>query len=410
MGVPLMIAAIGRQSIDGSTTLNFRSLSACLSYLTLPGGHCFSLVNCAGSTIENLGGDEMDNKVVSIMAAFVITVVVLAVSSMAQAVFEPVIFAIFIIALIWPLQKELQSRMPRALALLATIVVTLGVVISLTSMVIWGGGEIADWIRQNLSKIEATFRNSTKWLEEHDIFVMSHVTENFNTAWLVSVLKAVASRVNVLVGFSLLVFIFLIMGLAETEDFQIHIAGLKDEETSRRLLRASQMIGTKFRKYMLVRTIASVATGIAVGVFAKLMGLELAIAWGILAFALNYLPYIGSLVVTILPALFAFVQFDSWQTAVFVLLALAVIQFVIGSYLEPLISGSALAISPSVVTFAVVLWTFLWGVPGAFIGVPLAIAFLTLCAQFPSTQWIATMFSGAARAQASAPNRTEAVM
>ncbi|MGE0194610.1 MAG: AI-2E family transporter [Methylocystis sp.] len=346
----------------------------------------------------------MDNKVVNTTAALVITVVVLAVSSMAQAVFEPVIFAIFIIALIWPLQKGLQARMPRALALLITIVVTLGVVVALTSMVIWGGGEIADWIRQNVSRIEATFRNSTKWLEQHDIFVMSHVTENFNAGWLVSFLKAVATRVNVLVGFSLLVFIFLIMGLAETEDFQAHIANLKDEETSHRLLRASQLIGAKFRKYMGVRTIASLATGLAVGLFALLMGLELAAAWGILAFALNYLPYIGSLIVTIFPALFAFVQFDSWQVAGIVFVILAVLQFVIGSYLEPMISGSALAISPSVVTFAVVLWTFLWGLPGAFIGVPLAIAFLTLCAQFPSTQWIATMFSGTPQTPTAVPS------
>jgi predicted PurR-regulated permease PerM len=283
------------------------------------------------------------------------------------------------------------------LALLITVVATLGVVIALTSMVVWGGGEIADWTRRNLLKIGATFRSSTTWLESHDIFVMSHVTENFNAAWVVGVLKTIASRVNVLVGFSLLVFIFLVMGLAETEEFQDHIARLKDQETSRRLLTASQSIAKKFRKYMFVRTIASVATGVIVGGFALLMGLELAAAWAILAFALNYLPYIGPLVVTVLPALFALVQFDSWQTAMVVFIALAVIQFIIGSYLEPLISGSALAISPSVVTFAVVLWTFLWGVPGAFIGVPLAIAFLTLCAQFPSTEWIATMFSGSSR-------------
>ncbi|MFO1103300.1 MAG: AI-2E family transporter [Methylocystis sp.] len=344
----------------------------------------------------------MDNKVVTIMAALVITFVVLAASSMAQVVIEPVIFAIFIIALIWPLQTALQSRLPKALALLITVVATLGVVMALTSMVVWGGGEIADWTRRNLLKIGATFRNSTTWLESHDIFVMSHVTENFNAAWVVGVLKTIASRVNVLVGFSLLVFIFLVMGLAETEEFQDHIAQLKDQETSVRLLTASQSIAIKFRKYMYVRTIASVATGVVVGGFALLMGLELAAAWAILAFALNYLPYIGPLVVTVLPALFALVQFDSWQTAMVVFVALAVIQFVIGSYLEPLISGSALAISPSVVTFAVVLWTFLWGVPGAFIGVPLAIAFLTLCAQFPSTEWIATMFSGSSRAQSPA--------
>ena len=122
------------------------------------------------------------------------------------------------------------------------------------------------------------------------------------------------------------------------------------------------------------------------------------------AFALNYLPYIGSLIVTVFPALFAFVQFDSWQATGIVFFVLAVIQFVIGSYLEPLISGSALAISPSVVTFTVVLWTFLWCLPGAFIGVPLAIAFLTLCAQFPSTQWIATMFL---RSGANANGRSE---
>ncbi|MBI5313691.1 MAG: AI-2E family transporter [Methylocystis sp.] len=339
----------------------------------------------------------MDNTVVSIMAGLVIAFVVLAASSMAQVVFEPVIFAIFIIALVWPLQKALAFRMPKALALLITIVITLGVVVALTSMIVWGAGEIADWIRHNLVRIGATFRNSTKWLEDHDIFVMSQVTENFDAAWLIGFLKTVASRVNVLVGFSLLVFIFLIMGLVETEDFQNHIAKLKDQETSRRLLMASQSIARKFRKYMIVRTIASIVTGVAVAGFALLMGLELAAAWGILAFALNYLPYIGALIVTVLPALFALVQFESWQTAMLVFVALAVIQFVIGSYLEPLISGSALAISPSVVTFAVVLWTFLWGLPGAFIGVPLAIAFLTLCAQFPSTQWIATMFSGTSR-------------
>ena len=56
---------------------------------------------------------------------------------------------------------------------------------------------------------------------------MSHVTENFNAAWLVGFLRAVASRINVLVGFSLLVFIFLFMGLVETEDFQNHIASCK---------------------------------------------------------------------------------------------------------------------------------------------------------------------------------------
>jgi predicted PurR-regulated permease PerM len=70
---------------------------------------------------------------------------------------------------------------------------------------------------------------------------------------------------------------------------------------------------------------------------------------------------------------------------------LNVIQFVVGSYIEPRVHGNALAVSPFVVLFAVFLWTFLWGVFGAFIGVPITIAVLTFCAQHPSSRWLADL-------------------
>jgi len=70
---------------------------------------------------------------------------------------------------------------------------------------------------------------------------------------------------------------------------------------------------------------------------------------------------------------------------------LNVIQFVVGSYIEPRVHGSALAISPFVVLFAVFLWTLLWGLFGAFIGVPITIVILTFCAQHPSSRWLADL-------------------
>jgi len=331
---------------------------------------------------------------INVAAALVITLLVITAANLAQSVIEPVVFAIFIIALIWPLQKALQSRAPKALALLVTVLLTLGIIIALSSMVAWGGREVADWLRGNITDVQATFVSSTKWLEEHDIFVLALVTEHFNTARLVNFFQVVIVRVNLLVAFAVLVFVYVIMGLAETKGFQTKIASLNDEDTSRRLLQASEQIAKKFRKYMAVRTVASIATGFAVWGFAHVVGLELAPALGVLSFALNYLPYIGALAAIVFPALFAFVQFDSGEMAIFVLIGLVVIRFVIGSLIEPIFSGSALAISPPVVVFAIVLWTFLWGVPGTFIGVPLAIAFLTLCEQFPSSRWIATMLSG----------------
>ena len=113
-----------------------------------------------------------------------------------------------------------------------------------------------------------------------------------------------------------------------------------------------------------------------------------------IAFALNYIPFIGPLVATVFPTLFAIAQFESWQMAVVVFGCLNLIQFLVGSYLEPRIAGNALSISPFVVLFAVFFWSFLWGIFGAFIGVPIVIAVLTICEQHPSSRWLADLFGG----------------
>jgi predicted PurR-regulated permease PerM len=70
----------------------------------------------------------------------------------------------------------------------------------------------------------------------------------------------------------------------------------------------------------------------------------------------------------------------------------------IGSYLEPRVAGAALAISPFMVLFSVFFWLFLWGIPGAFIGVPIMIAVITICAQFDASRWVSELLSGETKA------------
>ncbi|MGH8608917.1 MAG: AI-2E family transporter, partial [Gammaproteobacteria bacterium] len=158
-------------------------------------------------------------------------------------------------------------------------------------------------------------------------------------------------------------------------------------------LETSGQIAEKIRKYMLIRTLASVVTGLAVFLFTLAIGLDLAVAWGILSFVLNYIPYVGTLVAVILPVIFAAAQFESWQMAATTFGSLYLIQIVITQYLEPMLTGNALAISPFVMLFAFILWDFLWGMPGAFIGLPVTIALFTIWEQNPSTRWIANLMS-----------------
>jgi AI-2 transport protein TqsA len=123
------------------------------------------------------------------------------------------------------------------------------------------------------------------------------------------------------------------------------------------------------------------------------VGLDLAIAWGIISLVLNCIPYIGTLIAVILPVIFATAQFESWKMPVIVFGGLYIIQFVIGNYLEPMIAGKALAVPPFAMLVAFFFWGFLWGMPGAFIGLPMAIALITICEQSPSSRWIVRLLS-----------------
>ncbi|MGC1356957.1 MAG: AI-2E family transporter, partial [Xanthobacteraceae bacterium] len=73
---------------------------------------------------------------------------------------------------------------------------------------------------------------------------------------------------------------------------------------------------------------------------------------------------------------------------------LNIIQFVVGSYVEPRVSGSVLSISPIFVLFAIFFWTFLWGIFGTFIGVPITLAILTFCGEHAATQWVTDLLGG----------------
>jgi AI-2 transport protein TqsA len=321
-------------------------------------------------------------------------VLVLAALYFARAVLAPVAFSLFVIAIVWPFQRALQARMPKLVALVATLVAIPVVVTVLGFLIVWGFGTVGRWLIDNAVRFQTLYVQWTEWLEEHGIVVASLLAENFNASWLIRAVQEIGGRMYGLVAFAVITFVFTALGLLEVEIVRKNIERLDNKKIAQTILQAGTDIAAKFQKYMLVRSAMSVLTGLVVWVFALLAGLELATAWGVIAFVLNYIPFIGPLVATVFPTLFALAQFESWELAVIVFVGLNLIQFLIGSYLEPRIAGSALSVSPFLVLFAVFFWAFLWGIPGAFIGVPIVIAILTLCEEHESTRWIATLLSG----------------
>ena len=311
-----------------------------------------------------------------------------------SSVLAPVACAFFIMALTWPLQRRLQMHLPKLMALGLVMLAIVVVFVAFGWLLAWGMGRVGRWLVTDAGRLQQLYGQAAAWLEGHGIAVVGLWSEHFNMRWLMTTIYGITGRVNTTIGFWLVVLVYVILGLLEVDDMAHKLRAMPNQAAARLLLDGCTATAAKFRRYMLIRTLMSAATGLLVWAFASLAGLQLAAEWGVIAFALNYIPFIGPFIATVFPTLFALAQFVSWQETVLVFACLNLIQFIIGSYIEPRVSGTALAISPFVVLFSVFLWTFLWGLFGAFIGVPITIALLTFCKQHPSSQWLADLLGG----------------
>jgi predicted PurR-regulated permease PerM len=328
----------------------------------------------------------------TVYAGILAGIAVMASLYLATSVFAPVACALFIIALAWPLQDALQQRMPRLLALAIVMCVIVVVFMVFAALIGWGFGRVVRAIIAEAPRFQAFYDNAALWLEGHGIVISGIWAEHFNVRWLIGTLQSVTGRVNTTITFWLVVAVYVILGLLEVQSIGAKITALTSGGTARVLIEGSRATAQRFRRYMMIRTWMSIATGATVWALAAVSGLALAPEWGVIAFALNYIPFIGPFVATMFPTFYALAQFESLQAALFVFACLNVIQFVIGSYIESRVSGSALSVSPFLVLLSVFFWTWMWGFFGAFIGVPITIAILTFCAQHPATSWIAELF------------------
>jgi AI-2 transport protein TqsA len=329
-----------------------------------------------------------------VTAAVVVVAAVAVGAYLGASIFAPLVLALFIIAVVWPLQQCLQARLPKLLALALTIIVTVAVCLAFASLAVWGFGRVGRSLVADSARYQALYNDVVTWLDSHGVSVAGLWAEHFNVGWLLRATQQITGRISTTLRFWIIALVYVILGLLEIDDIRRKIEALGNRNAARVLLDGSAATAVKFRKYMLVRTQMSAMTGLLVGAFAWITGLQFAAEWGVIAFVLNYIPFVGPFIATLFPTLLAMTQFGSWQAVLGAFICLNIIQFVVGSYVEPRVSGSVLSISPIVVLFAIFFWTFLWGIFGTFIGVPITLAILTFCGEHPATQWVTDLLGG----------------
>jgi predicted PurR-regulated permease PerM len=153
---------------------------------------------------------------------------------------------------------------------------------------------------------------------------------------------------------------------------------------------AAKEASRKINRYLAIKTMTSLATGIIVAIVLGIMGVDFPMLWGLLAFLLNFIPTIGSIIAAVPPVLLAMVQFNQGM-AVGVAVLYTAVNMIIGNFLEPRFMGKGLGLSPLVVFLSLLFWGWLLGTIGMFLSVPLTMTVKIICDTRDDTKWVGVL-------------------
>ena len=149
--------------------------------------------------------------------------------------------------------------------------------------------------------------------------------------------------------------------------------------------------------YLVIKSLMSFVTGSIIAIALALMGVDFPLLWGALAFLLNFIPTIGSIIAALPPLLLSLVQLGPWYALGVMVLFLAV-NMIIGNILEPALTGRQLGLSPLVVFVSLLFWGWVWGPVGMILSVPLTMIIKIILENTQDMRWVAAMLDASPRA------------
>jgi AI-2 transport protein TqsA len=327
---------------------------------------------------------EEQNWLVTASLMILAAVALAAALAYTRTVMVPFVLAVFIFFLVTPFTDLLilKLRSPRWLAVLVSLLVVAGM-LSLLGLLITtsarGLGDSADIYRE---KILGLAERVFAILDRYNLDLgQTNVLASLQQLPLASILRTTAGTVVGLVtnGFLVLFFvIFLLLG----------------RKPGRKYTPLYEEIDRRVKRFIVTKFLVSATTGILVGGILSIMGLDLALVFGVLAFLLNFIPNVGSVVSTLLPIPLALVQYDTITPVVLVILLPGVVQVTIGNLIEPKIMGTGLDLSPVTILLALVLWGLLWGIVGMLLAAPITAVLRIVLEQFETTKPVGEILAG----------------
>lgn len=187
------------------------------------------------------------------------------------------------------------------------------------------------------------------------------------------------------------VIIYLAFLLAERASLQHRLENAFGQPRALEITNVFKSISHAITEYIGVKVLMSLLGGLGTTIILSIFGIDFALTWGTLAFLLNFIPYLGSLLATILPVLLATVQLDSLWSVTMIAILLIALQQTLGLLVEPRMAGAKLGVSPLLIILSLAFWGVVWGLVGMFLAVPLLMVVKIVFENIPATRPLAVL-------------------
>lgn len=309
-------------------------------------------------------------------------------------IFIPLVFSMFIALLFLPIMRWLgKKNIPKPISILIVVlIIAAGMKIGVELIQI-SSREILNSDTEFFSKAEEKFDN---------LFLLAQETFGFKLEDKESVLKQFIAKDNIgdsinfiqrTLTMVLMTTFFVVLWLAESINIQkvLNSTILKQRHTS---LKTFFKIEKDLIKFIKVKFFISLATGIGTGLACVFFDVSFPIFWGLFAFIINFVQMVGSIITVILLSIFAFIELDPTSTLFFFILSITGVQVLFGSILEPIFMGKSFSLNVITVLVMLMLWGFIWGVPGLIMAIPITVFIKIILDQFPETKVLSDILSG----------------
>lgn len=339
-----------------------------------------------------------DTKTTNILLIIIVIPLVFYLLKILSFIFIPLIFSMFIALMFLPLMRWLSKRrVPKPISILIVFLIIAGVLKIGGEIIQLSSKEIIQADSSFIYKAEIKLATALRSIEGYfgienvlgdNIFVniiqRDNMIKNFG-----SVMDFIGSTLSM----TLLTIFFVILWLAESINFQklLNTTILKQKHSS---IKAFIKIEKDLIKFVKVKFFISLFTGVGIGLSCLFFDVSFPIFWGLFAFIINFIQMIGSFISVILLTLFAFVELEPTSLLLFFVCIITAVQVLFGGILEPIFMGRSFSINIITILVMLMLWGYIWGVPGLIMAIPITVFIKIILEQFPSTKILVSLISG----------------